>query len=370
MTAGAMKFSELEKEYRGFLIVAGLFLISVLAAVLISDWAADRGLFGYHNNPSNEQNRATAQYCDAETRRFVEYVSRLRDATQHDPYPNKAEYDSCQQWKAADVAERAAYWTQWQGVAALTSIPILVLAFYAAWKAAGYTREAAHWTRSAASSARTQAAAADMSNYHTARSADAARDAAQAARDTLIASNRAWLQISEMICDGVNFGNGNAIALLVYRIENAGSAPAHAVAFKAELASAPVGALPIEELMRVCESSITDDYNGEHGFIVFPRETTPPYGSRGEFAHAWMGRDALEKAVDDSGMDKSLRIFVVGCLNYMFHADPNRVHQTQFIFQLRSSVDDTREFRPEREKYAFSEVDVDSAFNNGTYRAT
>jgi hypothetical protein len=143
---------------------------TIFFAWLISDWAADRGMFEYQGAPNNERQRATDKYCESIERALLDHLRRFSGGKQDEPEPNKSAYDSCQQWHAADAAIRSANWTGWQAAAAWFSLPVILAAFFAAWWAAVHTKKAA---RHAAE----QAIAARRTLRHTARQANMAERA-------------------------------------------------------------------------------------------------------------------------------------------------------------------------------------------------
>jgi len=180
---------------------------------------------------------------------------------------------------------------------------------------------------------------------HTRRAANAARDAvAEAARATevaskaLIASNRAWVKPeiglgSPLIIYPDDNETGASVSVS-FRLKNIGNAPAIEIGLHAWLLTHASGEPTIVQLRGLCDEVKKKPRNT--GLTLFPDEQFPAdLGLGGYSIGVTMGREDIIRSREISEINMPL--FIVGCVDYAFPADPTAHHQTRFAYALHAN---------------------------------
>jgi hypothetical protein len=170
------------------------------------------------------------------------------------------------------------------------------------------------------------------------QSANAAKKSAELAKNTLIATQRAWIRIDQIaLSGGLFFNEMGASAAVSFTITNIGNSPAIKISPHARLVVMKIsGPFPPEEQRELCDA-IRQNESGS-GFTLFPNESFP----RNIGIAAWslginVSREEIETARVASADRKHISMHIVGCIDYTFPADENFHHQTGFILELRMS---------------------------------
>jgi hypothetical protein len=170
--------------------------------------------------------------------------------------------------------------------------------------------------------------------------ANAAKQSADVARQTLIASQRAWVRI-----DQIGFGGGGlaidmngARVSVSFKITNIGNSPAINISPQAWLAVLESGGpFPWQEQQRRCGEIRNQPFaqTFANGFTLFPGESFPSDIGIGDWSletHA--SREDIEKGAAASADKKQIWLYVVGCIDYTYPTDANTHHQTGFILEV------------------------------------
>src|SRR5229473_6189521 len=164
------------------------------------------------------------------------------------------------------------------------------------------------------------------------KAAVAAQKAATVAEKTLIASNRAWISIDRIwISSPLTISENGADTTVAFEIMNIGQSPASNVTPHAWLGVMKQGGpFPMEDQERRCAEIRKQPLWG--GFTLFPQKRFPASAGYGAYsAGVNISGDEIKKglAVTKEG---NVVLFVVGCIDYSFAADPGQHHQTGFIY--------------------------------------
>lgn len=179
----------------------------------------------------------------------------------------------------------------------------------------------------------------------------AAERGAQIARDTLIASNRAWIKItgnidsnSALFFKTAYFGAETKIG---WRIENVGNAPAMNISFHTTLIAGNLQV--VGKAIREYRASTRNDL--ALGWILYPGEISPPNKvgrstSNEELKSIFCYRecktgisivDLIANSFTDPASKRDwTQLYVVCIVNYTFAADMAGVHQSEFCCELIS----------------------------------
>lgn len=169
------------------------------------------------------------------------------------------------------------------------------------------------------------------------KAALAAERSAQVARDTLISSNRAWIQGRLILSDqSLSFMNGGLSFAVGFNIENTGNAPALNVSFKAWL----IGhrrdntISVIDQHRQRCQEARAEQNVGS--YCMFPGQTFPESaGYSNMFIGITMPQEEFEACIlPFQPMGDALMLHVGGCVNYSFPSDGGEIHQTSFLYEL------------------------------------
>jgi hypothetical protein len=162
--------------------------------------------------------------------------------------------------------------------------------------------------------------------------AKAAGKAADVAKDTLVASHRAWLR-PDVAVGQLSFNQLGAHTDVLFEMKNIGNAPALHVACYAWLVPMIGGAVPNGELKPRCDEIRRKPIGW--GFSLFPGQKFPnDLGLAGYSVTASLGKDDVERATIVRDGIEQIEFFVMGCVDYTFPADSTVHHQTQFMFQI------------------------------------
>ena len=169
--------------------------------------------------------------------------------------------------------------------------------------------------------------------------AKAAKDSADLARDTLIASHRAWVKIEQASITGpLAFKSHNATTAIAFRLSNVGNAPALQVQPHAWLLVQHKDMNPFDEQKRQCDN-IKNSPMGIGVATIFPGEIFPDNLGMGGFNFQLTATaEEVEKGMAVSEDKKRVSFWIVGCVDYTFPTDTRAHHQTRFVFQLLKNI--------------------------------
>ena len=167
-----------------------------------------------------------------------------------------------------------------------------------------------------------------------ANTAQAAKDSADAAKNALIATQRAWIRPKLSITSPLTFDQNGASTAVGVEVVNVGNTPALSVTphiWMMALTSA--GPYPWQEQQRRCSEIRRGGF--ALGFTLFPGEKFPTERGIGSYS---LGvnttRDEIERALPASRDGKFVSLYVYGCIDYRFPTDQAIHHQTGFVLQL------------------------------------
>jgi len=167
-------------------------------------------------------------------------------------------------------------------------------------------------------------------------SADAAKQAANIAARTLVASHRAWVKLNKISISGSLLFDDNGVLNtdIAFDITNIGQSPAIHISCNAWLVVLKNGGpYPFEEQQKRCDEIRKQPIGG--GITLFPGERYPDKSGFGKFCIGVnLPPDEIEKALLTNPEHRYLSLSVVGCLDYTFATDPEKHHQTRFIFEV------------------------------------
>jgi hypothetical protein len=169
----------------------------------------------------------------------------------------------------------------------------------------------------------------------------ASTDGVELARASLIATNRAWIHTPEvtvgsqpLIFYPSDLAQNGAQASVAIRIINVGNAPAIKVSMHAQLIVLRDAISPVLEQARLAEEVKNSAFGP--GITLFPKEVHPDNIGAQEWSYAVsVSKEDIDKALLSSPGVKAVLLYVIGCIDYTFPADPLTHHQTGFIRELR-----------------------------------
>jgi hypothetical protein len=171
------------------------------------------------------------------------------------------------------------------------------------------------------------------------RSADAARQSADIAQRTLIAAQRAWLSVEASVGAPLVFDQNGATTSIAFKIKNVGNSPATHVTPHVWLGVMKEGGpFPLQEQTPRCGEVRQEPFG--LGFALFPEQIFPEVQGVGRAS--WgvnISREEIDKGRRVSADRKHIALFVVGCVDYTFPTDPERHHQTGFIFDFMRFIE-------------------------------
>jgi hypothetical protein len=193
------------------------------------------------------------------------------------------------------------------------------------------------------------------------KSAQAAKDSADVARDTLVATNRPWIQVISITITGPlgfgreygdDVGGGFDLDILV---KNVGKSPAIRVDVSAELAFT---FSPLES-----QKTFFDNIKKslDHPRVLRPENTLFPEEEATFHIRAWTNREQIERAREWAGKmpDNRANLTLIGLVHYEFPF-ASGIHQTGIISDLKKKTPYPNDTRPA----SYSTVPVDSFVPN------
>jgi hypothetical protein len=173
------------------------------------------------------------------------------------------------------------------------------------------------------------------------KAAIAAERSAQVARDTLISSNRAWIQGGLILSDQpLSFMNGGLSFAVGFSLENKGNAPALNVSFKAWLIGhrRDNGISVLDQHRQRCQQARTEQNLGN--YCMFPGQTFPESAGYSNMAIGVImpPQDFDACILQSQPLGEALMLHVGGCVNYRFPSASEEVHQTSFLYELNRTT--------------------------------
>ena len=158
-----------------------------------------------------------------------------------------------------------------------------------------------------------------------------AKEAADVARDTLIASNRAWIKRTRVyFATSLDFGpDGRVHSSVAYEFVNRGNAPALHIQMAACLLSIDNGHVPERRARQFFEEERRKPIYG--GFALFPKERYPRPRDRRVLDGVHLTKEEADRATDNAGR---MTLFLAACISYTFASDPKKLHQTSCLFEV------------------------------------
>ncbi|WP_420970864.1 hypothetical protein [Bradyrhizobium sp. B120] len=158
------------------------------------------------------------------------------------------------------------------------------------------------------------------------------KDTADATKAALVAGQRAWIRIDSMAVGGAGLlaKRESVDAPIAFVITNVGNTPALRVWPYVKLLTARDSLL--DEQAKLCDEP-TRQPGQTLGHTLFPNEQFPKNIGIGEYS---VGTHlSKEEVARGLGVDnKTIPLFVVGCIDYTFPTDPTAHHQTPFIREI------------------------------------
>jgi hypothetical protein len=292
-----------QRDWCSNFATAGWVAFFVLLGIL---WAEGVAIF-----PKTE---IEPDYCNAATnKKNTDDVAPARPPTKDETPPSEPKARSgrhsekCVQWRSAVAAETQASYTRF-------GFWLLALTLcFTAWAAIS--------ARNAATSTRA--------------SADGAGRSADVARETLIATQRAWLERIEIVPldDLRRFPGGPMGVSIGFAFKNIGNAPALHVRTLAWLLPGIDGRIPWREAEKRFNEVKSKALDG--GLVIYPGRT---YDHRRDpnsgMPHVAISADQIERACD-KGPEAHLLLYVAVCIDYTFPSDARNHHQANFLMSLR-----------------------------------
>jgi hypothetical protein len=161
---------------------------------------------------------------------------------------------------------------------------------------------------------------------------------ANAAKDSLIASQRAWVKIEEIGLGGGGLAideNGVSVAIS-FQITNVGNSPATNITHHAGLVVLASGVSLPQEQQELCDAVTKAPFG--LAFALFPGEHFPANMGFGQWSLGVNAGPAEVKKGLSGPEKKNISLFVVGCVDYTFATDPTGHHQTGFIRDLVKKI--------------------------------
>jgi hypothetical protein len=154
---------------------------------------------------------------------------------------------------------------------------------------------------------------------------------------TLIAGQRAWIQIDEIGLGGgaLAFDKNGASVSVSFKITDVGNSPAISITPHAWLVVLKNGGpFALQEQQRMCSEIRKGPFG--LGFTLFPDQTFPTnIGLGGWSLGTNISLDEIKKGLETSADGEEVALQVFGCVDYTFVTDPKTHHQTGFIRDLR-----------------------------------
>ncbi len=196
--------------------------------------------------------------------------------------------------------------------------------------------------------------------------AEAAQKSASVSEKTLIASQRAWIKAEVGVSGPLIFDQNGASASIAFKITNFGTAPALNVTANAWFGIFKTGGpSPLEEQRGRCDVIRQQGFGS--GYTLFPAEIFPSNIGLG----AWslgvnITPEEIEKGLESSVERKYVLLFIVGCIDYTFPADPDHHHQTGISVALEKN--DLALISPQDGKISNTELHLSKfGISNGRY---
>ncbi len=160
--------------------------------------------------------------------------------------------------------------------------------------------------------------------------AQAAKDAADIARNTLIASQRAWVKVKVTPAAPLVFDHAGACVSISFEITNIGNSPATNITSHAWITCKDAWR------KQKLESDEVRSQPLGIGFTLFPTETFPrSIGVSHWITGARIDKEEFAEAVlKDDSRREYVQLYVVGFVDYTFSTDPATHHQTGFNFAV------------------------------------
>lgn len=179
--------------------------------------------------------------------------------------------------------------------------------------------------------------AGEKQNRTASINAKAAMRSAEVARDTLIASHRAWITCAISLNDQkMQYGNGGVSLSVVFDLKNVGNAPALNVSCHAWLLGENTNVPQSIRDRNDRKAAEAKDKYPDFRFCFFPGQTLSEASGYTEIhQQAIMPREEFEASIlrGQPGGDV-LIIFLGGVVNYEFASDPGVVHKTIVLYQV------------------------------------
>jgi hypothetical protein len=170
----------------------------------------------------------------------------------------------------------------------------------------------------------------------------ASTDSTQLARDSLIATNRAWIHTPEvtigdqplLFYEATTRPTLGASTSVAIRMTNVGNAPAIHVTTHLRMIAMRTGVYPWQEQMKLADEVKGTAFNT--GRTLFPKEVYPDHIGYGKVSYRVpISKDELDAAVNNNTAGTGVvSLHVVGCIDYTFPSDPTTHHQTGFIREV------------------------------------
>lgn len=213
--------------------------------------------------------------------------------------PGTERDNNCQSWRQAEAAEEQACIARrqfWAGIVAL----VLLIATFAANAVAGW----------------------------------GAKEAAEVGKDTLVASQRAWIRRDRIYFSSplVFREDGLVHSSVSFQFTNVGNAPALHIQKFAWLLPVTDGLVPEARASALFEKARRQPVSS--GFALFPRQTYPRDGQTPVSQGLVLTKGEVDAATDDAGR---MCLYLAAGINYAFASDPTNNHQTCCLFEVQSS---------------------------------
>ncbi|GAA3763389.1 hypothetical protein [Terriglobus aquaticus] len=160
--------------------------------------------------------------------------------------------------------------------------------------------------------------------------ADAAREQSETASRQLFVAERPWVSIQGQAITPLTFPAEGPRLTLLFKLHNHGQTPAIATSFIAEMHSRTNLTDAVPQADSVCHMLMGNtEGNGLGQETVFPGEDVT---TKEEFSQSWAD-------VGASSVNKSLRLYIVGCAVYRSTVGPSEWHYTETLFDLNKQAD-------------------------------
>jgi hypothetical protein len=164
-----------------------------------------------------------------------------------------------------------------------------------------------------------------------------ARESADVAKQTLIATNRAWLTVDVTLARDHNhiiFDSNGAVLPIRIDMKNVGNAPAVKVSWHAWVVFEGNRSNAIQEQALRCDRIRQQPFG--IGPTIFPQERFPDPDLGWSFGAGTSWEEINAAVPREAGGGQIARIVsLIGCVDYTFPADPDVHHQTGFVLFVR-----------------------------------